>query len=125
MREFRFLDEKRKTNGLTPAEEQRWHELAGALGMDAPQPQQGYYGPDGQWYPYPEGYDPNAQWQQQPGQWDPNAPPQGYYGADGQWYAYPEGYDPNAQGYGYGAYPQQQPQYPPQQQPYYPQGQHT
>ena len=51
MREFRFLDEKRKTNGLTPAEEQRWSELGASLGIDTGQLQQpqGYWGADGQW----------------------------------------------------------------------------
>ena len=34
MREFRFLDEKRKTNGLTQVEEQRWQELGASLGID-------------------------------------------------------------------------------------------
>ena len=68
MREFRFLDEKRKMGSLSPAEEARWNELRGLLGVqDAPiqeppaaaaypQQPQGYYGADGQWYAYPAGY---------------------------------------------------------------------
>src|SRR5690348_1814124 len=112
MREFRFLDEKRKMGSLSPAEETRWTELRGLLGVpDAPvqepaaaaaypQQPQGYYGQDGQWYAYPADY---AQQQQgyygADGQWyaapapDPSQP-QGYYGQDGQWYSYPQGYDP-------------------------------
>ncbi|RYZ33249.1 MAG: hypothetical protein EOO72_14455, partial [Myxococcaceae bacterium] len=119
MREFRFLDEKRKLGSLSAVEEARWVELRGLLGIqDAAdtaaaaqawaQPEQqpqGYYGEDGQWYAYPAGYDPNAQgyyaedgqWYAYPAGYDPNA--QGYYGEDGQWYAYPAGYDPNAAAY--------------------------
>ncbi|MFP2911811.1 hypothetical protein ACLESD_43675, partial [Pyxidicoccus sp. 3LFB2] len=120
MREFRFLDEKRKLGSLSPVEEARWVELRGLLGIQDTAPvsdasawqqqaaPQGYYAADGQWYPYPaQGYA-----QQQPqgyyaadGQWyayptqDYAQQPQGYYGEDGQWYAYPaQGYDPN-QGY--------------------------
>src|SRR5206468_57354 len=137
MREFRFLDEKRKHAQLSAAEEQRYHELRHQLGMPAqtpPQPQ-GYYADDGNWYPYPAaeaypqsydpnaqaygyaGYDPNAQaygyGQQQPydpyaAQHDPNAAP-----AYDPAYAYPQqGYDPNAYGYGY-PHPHGQPQAPP------------
>ncbi len=112
MREFRFLDEKRKTNGLTQVEEQRWQELGASLGIDlsaAMQPS-GYYGPDGLWYQYPPGYDPNAAWGQQQ-QWQ--QPQQGYYPPQQPYY------DPNTGAY----YPPQQPQYTPQyaqpQQPYY------
>src|SRR5688572_2200118 len=106
MREFRFLDEKRKMGSLSPAEEARWTELRGLLGVpDAPvqqpaaaesypQQPQGYYGADGQWYAYPAD---DAQQQQQgyygqDGQWYAAAAPypqqQGYYGQDGQWYPY-------------------------------------
>ena len=63
MREFRFLDEKRKTSGLLPQEEQRWQELAAHLGIDISQAMGGYWGADGQWYAYPQQqpqYDPNA-----------------------------------------------------------------
>ncbi|MFZ5471816.1 MAG: hypothetical protein ACOZIN_20495, partial [Myxococcota bacterium] len=138
MRDFRFLDEKRNQSGLSPAEEQRWLELRTALGIQdttaepyaAPQ---GYYGTDGNWYPYPAGYDPNAY----AGGYDPNAQgyyPQGAYDPNAGQYpqpgydpnAYPGGYDPNAQGYypqeGYdpnaGYYPQGG--YDPNQQAYYP-----
>ncbi|MDX2013972.1 MAG: hypothetical protein SFW67_27490 [Myxococcaceae bacterium] len=107
MREFRFLDDKRKTNGLTPQEEQRWYELAAHLGVDMSQ--YGQWGADGQWYPYPVGYDPNQ------GYYDPNqAAAQGWYGQPG---AYPPpGYDPN-QAYD----PSQQAPYDPSQQaPYDP-----
>jgi hypothetical protein len=108
MREFRFLDDKRKTNGLTPTEEHRWQELAASLGVDlaAVQPA-GYYGENGQWYAYPAEYDPNAAaWgYPQPGYGypPPGYPlqPQGYYGPDGQWYPYPLGYDPSAAPWGY------------------------
>ena len=87
MREFRFLDDKRKGGGLSPIEEQRWIDLGGQLGMTA---QQGYYGPDGVWYAYPPGYDP------QTGQ---------YYHQQHQGYAPPQQYyDPNA-----GYYPAQPP----------------
>ncbi len=130
MREFRFLDEKRKTNGLTPAEDLRWQDLAASLGVDLSQQQvaeapQGYYGPDGNWYPYaPQGYDPQT-WSAPPaGQWPPGyyaPPPQGYYGPDGQWYQYPPMqqqpyYDPTT-----GQYYQPPPQqwYPAQPQGYY------
>ncbi len=138
MREFRSLDETRKTNGLTPAEEQRWYELAQGLGVDAGQAQplfqaQGYYAEDGNWYPYPEGYDPvtgqyaalppaeeqfaeyaPAPVPSQPQQWypPPQQQPQGYYGQDGNWYAYPPGYDPLTGQY-YQGYAPQQPGYPP------------
>jgi hypothetical protein len=65
MREFRFLDEKRKTNGLSPYEEQRWQGLASFLGIDLFTEAQswGQWGADGQWYPYPgyEGYYPPEQ----------------------------------------------------------------
>ncbi len=65
MREFRFLDEKRKTNGLNMYEEQRWQGLAAYLGIDLFSEAQswGQWGSDGQWYPYPgyEGYYPPEQ----------------------------------------------------------------
>ena len=133
MREFRFLDETRKTNGLTPAEEQRWYELAQGLGVDVGQPQQpqGYYAEDGNWYPYPEGYDPatgqyaaaapgyvdSSQQPQQQAAWypPPQQQPQGYYGPDGNWYPYPPGYDPATGQYYPGYAPQ--PSYPQPQQP--------
>src|SRR4051812_19968835 len=92
MREFRFLDEKRKVSGLAGPEEQRWQELAAHLGVDISQQQpQGYWADDGNWYPYPEGYDPNAYADQQQA------------AADGQGY----GYDAQQGQYGYGQ-PQQQ-----------------
>lgn len=105
MREFRFLDDKRKTNGLTPTEEQRWRELASSLGVDlsAQQQPQGYFGEDGQWYAYPAGYDANAPAYGYPGYGYP-PPPHGYYGPDGQWYPYPPGFDPTAAAYGYPGY---------------------
>ena len=34
MREFRFLDDKRKQGGLSAAEEQRWTELRHSLGLE-------------------------------------------------------------------------------------------
>src|SRR3990167_1778179 len=108
MREFRFLDEKRKTNGLTPPEETRWQELGASLGIDLSASLQpsGYYGEDGLWYAYPPGYDPNAAWQQQ--QWAQQQQQQ-YYGQQQPYY------DPNT-----GAYYPQQPQYGEQaQQGYY------
>src|SRR3712207_2080318 len=73
MREFRFLDEKRKLGSFSVAEEQRWNELRQALGAPEPaapaypsqeyaaaqsmpgyadQAAQGYYAADGNWYPY-------------------------------------------------------------------------
>src|SRR6185436_16305331 len=105
MREFRFLDEKRKTSGLLPQEEQRWQELAANLGIDISAALGGYWGADGQWYAYPQGYDPNAYPQQQgydpsSGYYDPNQPQQaydpnyGYYDPNQPQQAY----DPN---YGY------------------------
>jgi hypothetical protein len=108
MREFRFLDEKRKVGGLSTAEEQRWAELRGLLGLpeapaqDAQQPypqqQAGYYAEDGNWYPYPAnyyggGFDPNQAWQGGWEQWGPG-------------YGYPQ-YPNPAQGYDpaqYGGY---------------------
>src|SRR6185295_1352808 len=90
MREFRFLDDKRKQGGLSPSEEQRWGELRQGLGLpeepavaqvayeadpNAQVQAQGYYAEDGNWYPYPEGYDPAAS-------------AQGYYAEDGNWYPY-------------------------------------
>jgi len=94
MREFRFLDDKRRQGGLSSAEEERWGELRHALGIaeapaealaeqqyadpnayaqDQAQAQaQGYYAEDGNWYPY----DPAAYAQQ------------GYYAEDGNWYPY-------------------------------------
>src|SRR5512132_3073081 len=85
MREFRFLDDKRKQGSLSAAEEGRWTELRTALGIqDAAayadpaqayaQPQQaGYYAEDGNWYPYPQEYAAAAP---QPGY--PEQYPQGY-----------------------------------------------
>src|SRR5690349_14329508 len=121
MREFRFLDERRKSSALSDAEEQRYQALRAHLQMPpepaSPEPgpeaayaPQGYYAEDGQWYPYPEGYAP-----QYPPGYDPNAYayPQGYEYPPA--YAYPEyppgyGYDPNAPAYAYdpnqAAYPQ-------------------
>ena len=61
MREFRFLEEKRKLAALSQAEEQRWIELGQMLGIfevnphpPAPEAQQpeGYYTRDGNWYPH-------------------------------------------------------------------------
>ncbi|MGQ0503818.1 MAG: DUF6982 domain-containing protein [Myxococcaceae bacterium] len=94
MREFRFLDEKRKLGGLTPVEEQRWVDLKADLGVaDGPSAghagyadgqvsadmgrgqAQGYYATDGNWYPYPEGYDPAQGYPgAEGGAADPNAP---------------------------------------------------
>ena len=109
MREFRFLDEKRKMNGLTPPEEVRWQELGAALGIDLTAGQQptGYYGPDGLWYQYPPGYDANAAWAQQ--QWQQQQQQQAYYPPPQQ----QPYYDPNTGAY----YPPQQPQYAPQYAP--------
>jgi len=56
---------------------------------------QGYYGEDGQWYPYTQSQ-PQAQgYYGEDGQWYPYTPAhdQGYYGEDGRWYPY----DPQAQ----------------------------
>ena len=81
MREFRFLDEKRNSTGLTPLEDQRWQDLASQLGVDVSQSAQGYWADDGNWYPYPQqAYDENGYPQQQQA-YDPNT---------GQYY------DPNA-----------------------------
>src|SRR5687768_14864706 len=114
MREFRFLDEKRKTSGLSSTEEQRWTELRQALGAPelasaevAPQVAateqyaQGYYADDGNWYPYPEGYDPAAYAQQgyDPAQWpvDENGQPLSPEAAAAAGYvAYAQTHDPNA-----------------------------
>jgi hypothetical protein len=60
MREFLFLDAKRKVAGLSSVEEQRWIDLGQLLGIEHPKPNvgrpldpvAGYYGPDGNWYPY-------------------------------------------------------------------------
>ena len=121
MREFRFLDEKRTTSGLTEEEAARWQELGVSLGIDLSgvmqaQPQ-GYYGPDGLWYPYPPGYDPNTgQYYAQQPYYPPQ--PQPYYDPNtGQYYPPQQpAYDPNAQA-AWGA--PQQGYYPPQQQPYF------
>src|SRR5262245_2010038 len=103
MREFRFLDEKRKTASLSHEEEHRLALLRQQLGMPEAEVPQGYYGEDGQWYAYPPGYDPNACAAQQ---YDPNAqggfdPAQLAY--DGAGYdpnqAYAAGYDPAQAGY--------------------------
>ncbi len=108
MREFRFLDEKRKTSGLLPVEEQRWQELAAHLGIDISQAVGGYWGADGQWYAYPpqQAYDPNAY--AQPG-YDPSYGG-GYYDPN----AYPQqpqqAYDPNYGYYDPNQYPEQQQQ---------------
>src|SRR5262245_13645279 len=114
MREFRFLDDKRRQGGLSPFEEQRWVELRQELGLpdepaechaqaayDPNAAVMGYYAEDGNWYPYTqEQLDALAQ--------------QGYFAEDGNWYPYTQeqlaawaqqqGYDPNA----YAAYAQQQ-----------------
>jgi hypothetical protein len=108
MREFRFLDDKRKTSGLQAQEEQRWQELAQALGIDISQALGGYWGADGQWYAYPEGYDPNQQYPQQA--YDPNY---GYYDPNAQQYPQ-QGYDPN-----YGYYDPNAQQYPQTYDPQY------
>jgi hypothetical protein len=126
MREFRFLDEQRKTNGLMPADEERWQALALSLGVDVSalqqpaQAPQGAYGADGQWYPaQPQGhYGPDGQWYQAAPQDYYQPQPQGYYGPDGQWYqAPPHGYAPQPQG-AYGADGQWYPA-PPQQPGWY------
>src|SRR5687768_8317475 len=82
MKEFRFLDEKRRVGGLTAPEEQRWLDLRQQLGVT-------------------DAHDSTpAQdaWAQQQQQQQQQQQPQGYYGADGQWYAYPQDYYPQ-QGY--------------------------
>jgi hypothetical protein len=78
MREFSFLDERRKAGLLSAADEQRWNELREGLGQSEPSPtpevpapadSYGYYAADGHWYPYDQ-----QQWaeQQYPGwAWDP------------------------------------------------------
>ena len=48
----------------------------------------GYYGEDGQWYPYA-----------------PGSAPQGYYGEDGQWYSYPNPYSSGSPSYPDYSYP--------------------
>ena len=109
MREFRFLDDKRKSGGLSHIEEQRWIDLGAMLGMTA---QQGYYGEDGLWYAYPPGYDPHTgqYFQAQQPYYDPNQqqayyppqPSQPAYDPNAQYYdpnqgdGYDHGYDPNA-----------------------------
>jgi len=60
---------------------------------------QGYYGEDGQWYPYPQQQQAQGYYGED-GQWYPYAQqqqPQGYYGEDGQWYPYAQ--QQQAQGY--------------------------
>jgi hypothetical protein len=105
MREFRFLDEKRKQGSLSPIEAQRWEELRVALGIPAPTVQeeapQGYYADDGNWYPYAA--EPAAG-EENPSAWgqEAYADPQGAYAHDpayAQHYAQPQdaGYAP--QGY--------------------------
>ena len=99
MRDFRFLDEKRKVGGLSPAEEGRWLELRAVLGIaetptisSQPAPQ-GYWADDGNWYPYPyaqpqQSFDPNAGWQGGgESAWDPwaSANAQGGYAPDPNW----------------------------------------
>ena len=128
MREFRFLDDKRKGGGLSHIEEQRWIDLGGMLGMTA---QQGYYGEDGLWYAYPPGYDPHTgQYYQPPqSQYGGHAPPQQqpYYDPNAQ-YSQPQpepAYDPNAQYYdpnqgGYDAGYDPNAYAPPAPQPYQP-----
>ncbi len=53
MNEFSLLEGKRLHGALTEADEQRWWELVGALGLDPAFAQTGYYAQDGHWYPYP------------------------------------------------------------------------
>ncbi len=68
---------------------------------------QGYYGEDGQWYPYAPGNPPQGYYGED-GQWHPYAPgnqPQGYYGEDGQWHAYPNPYYSGAPSYPDYSYP--------------------
>src|SRR5690349_17320361 len=79
MTEFRMLEERRNAGNLSAEEELRWQELAVALGLLNPDGSPaGYYGEDGNWYPYAA-----------TGDGDPNAYAQsGYYGEDGNWYAY-------------------------------------
>ncbi len=94
IREFRFLDDKRKSSGLTADEEYRWQALAQSLGIPVPAPApQGYWGTDGQWYAYPPGYDPQLAYQQG---YTPEGYPTGYYDQhQAQGYGYPQqGYDP-------------------------------
>lgn len=138
MREFRFLDDKRKASGLSQVEEEHYQLLAAQLGV---QPVPGYFATDGNWYPYPDqgyggypqqgGYydpnaiDPNTGYPYQPQDYDPNYAAQGYYP--------PQGYDPNQVQYdeqgnplaaqpaydpNYAQYAQQQ-QWPQQQQQQY------
>ncbi len=100
-----------------PPEESFVDETAAYRPGSAPsQPAQGYYGEDGQWYPYPPSQQVQGYYGED-GQWYPYTQPQaqGYYGEDGQWYAYPP--SQQVQGY-YGEdglwYPYNQPQQPAQ-----------
>ncbi|MBX7115251.1 MAG: hypothetical protein K1X64_13060 [Myxococcaceae bacterium] len=92
IREFRFLDDKRKSSGLTSDEEYRWQALAQSLGIPLPAPApQGYWGTDGQWYAYPPEYDPQLAYQQG---YTPEGYPTGYYD-QAAGYGYPQpGYEP-------------------------------
>ncbi len=80
MREFRFLEEKRKLTALSEAEEHRWIELGQMLGIfeagdQPPQPEpqhpQGYYAEDGNWYPYDNANPPELHAQPQQGAYPP------------------------------------------------------
>ncbi len=80
MREFRFLEEKRKLTALSEAEERRWIELGQMLGIleagdQPPQPEpqqpQGYYAEDGNWYPYDNANPPELYAQPQQGAYPP------------------------------------------------------
>jgi serine/threonine protein kinase len=80
---------------------------------------QGYYGEDGQWYPYPQ--EPQAQgYYGEDGQWYPytqEQQAQGYYGEDGRWYPYDQQQQQQQQPQGYYGEDGQWYSYDQQQQP--------
>ncbi len=62
---------------------------------------QGYYGEDGQWYPYTQQQQQTQGYYGEDGQWYPYTPAhdQGYYGEDGRWYPYDQQQQQQPQGY--------------------------
>jgi len=115
-----FVDETAAYRPVEPSVQQQPQGYYGEDGQWYPYPQsqqvQGYYGEDGQWYPYTQPQQAQGYYGDD-GQWYPytQQPEQGYYGDDGRWYPYTQPQPQQEQGY-YGEdgqwypYNQQQPQ---------------
>jgi hypothetical protein len=112
IQEFRFLDDKRRTSGLSSAEEQRWYELGAAVSQSGGQNPGMDGDPNAQWYAYGATYEVAtwATYYNQQG-YEPAA---AYFIAQCQVHALSLGYDANSaaayafQQYAYAGMAQQQ-----------------